>query len=424
VDAQPLPSAAHPPAATERLRWEAMPDCYRPDYARSLTGVFPTLFSLLGRPAPGHADLLHCLPADSPRKARRGFVLCLDGMGFKEMALSGRFRALYPRYGTWITSVFPTITSCALSSLYQALPPARHGILGHYVWKDFPGAVVDMLRMQVHGANAPLHAAGFDVQRWKQEPGILESPAAEGLPGHQLMHYSIVNSGLSTYSYGKAQLGGFAETLEGFTKAARLLQGMDTGWVGLYLATVDTLSHSLTGDSPQVGLALRQIEEALSWMVGTLTPEVARETALFVVADHGQSTLVHTMAWSAEERDRLLAGTRALGFSGRVMHLYFKPGKEEEILAWLRPRIAHAGQVFRFDEVGDLIGPAKDPAFARQSLGDAVALLREGYNWDKAGLLVTKRVYPSDLVSQHGGLSWDEMFVPLLCAPLTAMLGE
>jgi hypothetical protein len=420
--APPVSAAQHP--ESEALRWDPVPDWYRPDYGRSLTAVFPTLLKQLGRDVDGYPHLERHLPSAAPRRARRAFVLCLDGFGFKEFAMSERFRALYPHFGTWITSVFPSITSCALSSLYQALPPARHGILGHYVWKDSPGGVVDMLKMQVDGAKYPLSAAGFDVQTWKREPGILESRVSEALPGYQLVHHSITNSGLSTYSYGKAHVVGFAETLEGFTKAARILQEVDTGWVGLYLATVDTLSHALTGDAPQVGLAVRQIEEALRWMVSTLPRDIAENTVCYVVADHGQNTLHSTHHWSSEQKDWLLGHTRGLGFSGRVMHYYAKPGGEEELLGWLRANLGDSGQAFTFDEVKELAGEATDESWVRRSLGDVVVVLRAGHNWDKEGLMRKRKEYPTELISQHGALTWDEMFTPLLCAPLSAMLGE
>jgi hypothetical protein len=420
----PLPSSAAPHAESDALRWDALPEWYRPDYGRSLTGVFPTLLRQLGRDVDAFTHFEQHLPSASPRRAKRAFVLCLDGFGFKEFALSDRFLGLYPHFGTWITSVFPSITSCALSSLYQALPPARHGITGHYVWKDSPGGVVDMLKMQVDGARWPLAAAGFDVQTWKREPGILESRVTEGLPGYQLMHHSITNSGLSTYSYGRAGIVGFSETLEGFTKAGKILRDLSSGWVGVYLATIDTLSHALTGDSPQVGLAARQIEESLRWMVSTLPRDVAEETVLYVLADHGQSTLHNTHRWTTEQKDWLLSHTRGLGFSGRVMHFYAKPGAESELTPWLRAGIGEFGQVFDFDEVKDLAGVATDEGWARRSLGDAVVILRGGHNWDKEGLIKKRKEYPSELISQHGALTWDEMFIPLLCAPLSAMLGE
>jgi hypothetical protein len=423
-----IPSASAPDPAMEALRWPAHDGFYRPAHDRGLTGVFPTLFSLLGRAVDGYPSLARWLPPGTPRAMRRALLLCVDALGFKELAQTRRLQALYPEYGTWITSVFPSITSCALSSLYQALPPARHGIAGHVIWKDFPGALVDMLRMQVPGAREPLAASGFDVNRWKREPGFLETPQGAALPGYQLMNRRIVGSGLSNLIYGRTPLVGYLDLLEGFTKAARILSELEHGWVGLYLEDVDTLGHVLSGDAPQLGLLLAHLEASLAWMAGSLSPAVAEETLLLVVADHGQSTIRERLPLYGENLAWLERHTRAVGNSGRVLHVYLKPPQQARVRPWLEEFVGARGRVFDFEEVAHLAGPpmgdGADPAHAswlRQSLGDLVVLLERGCNWERHDPAQPQPPYESRLVSQHGSLSWDEMFVPLLAAPLAAL---
>ena len=407
---------------TESLRWETEPEFFRPDYSRSLNCVLPTVFELLGKPTPGRSSLGHVLPKGSLKPARKVFLLCVDAFGFKEIALSSRFQALYRDYGTWVTSVFPSITSCALTSIYQALPPARHGLLGHLIWKDSPGAVVDMLRMHVVGAEASLADSGFDLTQWRQEPGMLENGQNGNVKGMHLMPQPIVNSGLSTYTYGEAQRVGYQDFLEGLTKAGQMLNDSDEGWVSLYTPQVDALSHVLGGDTPQMRLAVRQIEDAVQWMIGSLPAQVVEESTLMVVADHGQADTRVRIPLHGQPMEWLEANTRAVGFSGRVMHVYLGRHPEAEAARWLTELVGEGGRVFRFDQVRDLTGPGGDDAWIRQSLGDLVVVLRDGYNWEKRP--PATEPYASQLVSQHGALSWNEMFIPLLCAPFSALLME
>lgn len=407
---------------TEYLRWETEPEFYRPDYSRGLNCVLPTVFELLGRPAPGRPTLGHVLPKASLKPARKVFLLCVDALGFKEFSHASRFQALYRDYGTWITSVFPSITSCALTSIYQALPPARHGLLGHLIWKDSPGAVVDMLKMHVVGAEASLADSGFDLTQWKREPGLLETGENGKVKGIHLMPEPIVNSGLSTYTYGEAQRVGYTDFLEGLTKAGRMLTDSDQGWISLYTPQVDTLSHVLGGDSPQMRLAVRQIEEAVTWMIGSLPPRVVEESTLMVIADHGQADTRVRIPLHGQPMEWLESHTRAVGFSGRVMHVYLGRHPEAEASRWLSELVGEGGRVFRFEEVRELTGPGGDDGWIRQSLGDLVVVLREGYNWEKRP--PGDDPYASQLVSQHGAMSWHEMFTPLLCAPFPALLGE
>jgi hypothetical protein len=424
----PAPSAE----ATEYLRWERFPEFFRPDYSRSLTGITPTVLSLLGRTVAGAATLHAHLPKGSPRRAKKVLLICLDGFGFKELAQSSRLQGMQREYGTWITSVFPSITSTAMTSIYQGLPPSRHGILGHHVWKDSPGGVVDMLRMQVVGAQASLAKAGFDVNSWKREAGLMDAPLAEGMNAVHLMPAHIVGSGLSSYCYGGTRLVGFLEPLEGFAKAARLLSGMDGGWVGLYLSSVDSLAHAFGGDTPPVRMVLRQIEDSLAWMTSTMAPYDLDDTVVMVIADHGQCDVKRKVRLEGETWDWLEAHTRAIGFSGRVMHVYLGPEhthEEDRVAARLETLCGDAGRVFPFAEARELAGPEPDAtpadaAWVRQTLGDYVVILRDEINWDKPKKQEQPFPYGTPLVSHHGALSHAEMVIPVIVAPLAAVRGE
>ena len=421
-----LPSASHPAPGMASLVWDAQPDSYRPDYGRCLTGVYPTLLRLLGATPDSAGTLTEWLPTDSPREARRVLLMVVDAFGFKELAQSNLFAALYARHGTWITSVFPTITSTCLSSMHLGLPPARHGVAGHVVWHDAPGAVLDMLRMQVQGATATLQDSGFAMRLLKPEPGVVDNGLPAGLKRHQLMHRQIVGSGLSSLIYGSTPLVGFMDPLEGLRKAGRMIEAMDWGWVGFYTEMIDTLVHVIGGDAPEVAVALGYLEAALRGWARALPGGVLEETALMVVADHGQSTITERLPFYGKSLAWLQSHTASLGHSGRVLHVTPRPGEEEAVAGWLREFVGNSGRVYSGEEVRPLGGPpAGDPAGEaayRRSLGSQVAVLNPGINWQKSDPAQRGSPFDSQLVSQHGALGWDEMFIPFICAPATALL--
>ena len=161
-----------------------------------------------------------------------------------------------------------------------------------------------------------------------------------------------------------------------------------------------------------------------------------------IAADHGQSTIHTRLPLHGENMKWLKAHTRAVGNSGRVLHVYLDPGQEERVLPWLREFVGGAGRVFSFEEVMALTGPPLDGTHAagienagdagngltghadwvRRSLGDLVAILDDGYNWQRKDPERESSPYDSQLASQHGALSWNEVFVPFICAPMAALL--
>ncbi|MCH8887682.1 MAG: hypothetical protein IIC13_13935, partial [SAR324 cluster bacterium] len=90
-----IPTSSNLLPGMEALAWPEIPGAFRPDYGRSLTGIMPTVFRLLGQPRDGYGDLTGVLPPDSPRAAKRVFLLCVDALGFRELAHSKRLAGLF-----------------------------------------------------------------------------------------------------------------------------------------------------------------------------------------------------------------------------------------------------------------------------------------------------------------------------------------
>jgi hypothetical protein len=116
------------------------------------------------------------------------------------------------------------------------------------------------------------------------------------------------------------------------------------------------------------------------------------------------------------------------------MHLYLgreHAREEDQVIARLRSLCGDAARIFPYSEVRELVGPEPDAspadeAWVRQSLGDWVAILQDGVNWDKVKKDKEQEPFPygTPLVSHHGGLSPDELLVPTILAPLAAVRGD
>src|SRR5580658_4504722 len=112
-----------------------------------LEGVVPGLLGhLAGAPVPAWMP-----PAVV--EASQIVLLVVDGLGAEQLRdRSGLAPVLTAGVGTAITSVAPSTTACALTTLVTGRVPAEHGVVGYRVALD--GEVMNVLQWSLRGADA------------------------------------------------------------------------------------------------------------------------------------------------------------------------------------------------------------------------------------------------------------------------------
>src|SRR6185437_14953516 len=133
----------------------------------TLAGVDPVLPALDGASVAGVVPALFGRVDDAwiPEPARRAdavVLLVLDGLGWSAVQDHAAVMPNLARMqGTAITTVAPSTTATALTSIATGLAPAQHGIVGYRMLVD--NHVLNVLRWTVAGRNRPPDP--FDVQR-------------------------------------------------------------------------------------------------------------------------------------------------------------------------------------------------------------------------------------------------------------------
>ena len=119
--------------------------------------VVPTLLGHLA--LPGAAPLPPWFPAPVA-EARQIVLLVLDGLGAEQLhERAGLAPTLPAAVGTAMTSVAPSTTACALTTLVTGRVPAEHGVVGYRVALD--GEVMNVLQWSVGMVPTP----GFGCRR-------------------------------------------------------------------------------------------------------------------------------------------------------------------------------------------------------------------------------------------------------------------
>ena len=323
--------------------------------------------------------------------AKSVVMLVIDGLGANEVEdRPAILRELGAMEGTQITTVVPSTTSTALTSISTGLAPAQHGILGFRMLVD--NDVLNVLRWQSESRHPP---DPFSVQR---------HAAFLGRPVPVVTRVEFRDSGFS-----KAHLRG--STFVGWKTTATLVEHCrrlvlaGERFVYAYYPGVDEVAHAYGLHDEFYARELASADA----LIGALLDVLPADAALLVTADHGQ---VHLEGESWIEIDELHPMIATQAGDGRFRHLHARTGMAQDLLA-----AAHAG----YDEVAWVVSRRElleagwigsgATGTVPGRIGDVVLAAREPVAFVDPGLPRERT-----LRSAHGSLTAQEMYVPLRAA--------
>lgn len=347
-----------------------------------LDGLVP---ALLGRDSPPA-----WLPAEVAG-ANQVVLLVLDGLGSEQLrerpALAPTLTGLP---GRSITSVVPSTTTTALTSIVMGRPPALHGVVGYRV--RVGADVLNVLRW-----TTPAGDARGDVPPDGFAAGIPfggEKPAV-------VTRAEFAGTGFTAAHLLPSRLHGYRVTSTLVVEVRRLLADGEQ-FVYAYYDGIDRVAHPF-GLGEHYDAELRAADALVADLLDALPPGAA----LVVSADHGQVEVgERTVPLDAG----LLGDVAMVSGEGRFRWLHARRGREAAVAeraaelygaqAWVRTRA-------QAESEGWFGGPLGGLAASR--LGDVVLAPFEPVAFDD----------PADtgertLVSRHGSLTAAEMWVPLL----------
>jgi hypothetical protein len=398
-----------------------------PRYHHCIGNLPATLAMMLGANlGPALPPLADRLWRDLTDGLQRVVWVIVDALGWVHFQqLTADLPALFGRLTTTgrlvpITSVFPSTTTAALTTLWSGYAPGQHALVGHELYLREFGLVVDTLGFSPSGEprRGQMIDRGLVPEQFVPVPGLAEVLSGQGIATQAMIAYNLISSGLSRLCFrGVAQVEG--------------LVGPADMWVWLRQMLADRRDERLLlvaywGDIDQVGH--RRSPSSASWVAEVrnlfalmdqeflqrLSPAARKGTLLVITADHGQAAgnPDHTLMvpQHAGLYDRLLLPPTG---SPRSAYLFARQGMVAALDAYFREHLAD-----RFHVVGaqaalraGLLGPQPLAAETVYRLGDLVVLGRG--DW-----VLHRRTPKYPVLGLHGGLSPWEMLVPLLLTRL------
>lgn len=355
-----------------------------------------------------------------PGPYKRVVMIVMDGVGyslFKDSLQDGPWSPfLGEAVFTPLTSIAPSTTAAALTTLWTGAAPGEHGTVGYELFLKEYGLIANMIQhapATFTGAAGSLSHSGFDPLRFLPVKALGTHLRARDVQAVAFQPAGLINSGLSRMLLQDAEvipyrsISDLEVTLREVLRARRNRRG----YYYVYWSDVDTLAHRYGPEDERVRLELAAFSAQMARMTRALQAESRGDTLLILTADHGLAATPPDRHLELRHHPRLNE-MLVMSPSGevRLPFLFLREGQRAAAEQYIqknwpaRFKIMSAGQAAE----SGLFGPGSLHPRLKERLGDLI-LIPQG---DHGRNYLYFQEKDNLLLGRHGGFSREEMLVP------------
>lgn len=320
-------------------------------------------------------------------------MLVLDGLGWEQMLDRwSLLRGLPQMNRAPITTVAPTTTATALTSISTGLAPGEHGVIGYRM--DMDREVLNVLRWSTPRGDArdsiPPETIQQEVAFGGQRPPV------------------VVRAEFRDSGFTRAHLGGCRHVPYRMpsTLVAEILHQVALGepFVYAYYDGIDKVAHEY-GLNHFYDAELVFVDRMVEYLIQVLPAG----TALVITADHGQVDVGDRIVMPAPE---VLSHVARQSGEARFRWLHAYPGAERDLLATAQEHYGDTTWVVSREQTIDecWFGPKVLPG-PLSRLGDVALVPFEPIAFEDPA-----DTGPFVLKGRHGSMTTAEVLVPLMVA--------
>jgi hypothetical protein len=314
---------------------------------------------------------------------------------------------------TQLTAQFPSTTTAQVTTVHSGLPVAEHGLYEWHVYEPSLDRLVTPLLFSFAGDGIRGTLLGhIDPDELFPTDSVYARLAESGIRSTVVLPAAIAGSAPNIALLRGTDVLPFATAENGLAVAAEALAG-GAAYAHVYLDELDSLMHAVGTEDPAVAVVTRTILDDVHQAT------LPAGTLVLLTADHGMSPVDPDRTTYVNELWPELAAQLETGADGkplapagscRDLFLHARDGEVEAVRTGLAERLAGVANVVA---VGELI---EEGIFAEPSprlsarLANVAVLPRHGeaVYWHEPGR------FAQHLHGQHGGLSPEEMEIPLV----------
>jgi len=354
-----------------------------PDYAGACSSNLVP--ALLGDPA----DLPSWMPAGI-EEASQVVLLVLDGLGWEQFnARRSMMPSMSGMNSLGMSTVAPTTTATALTSIATGLPPGEHGVMGYRIAVERD--VLNVLRWTTYRG---------DARQAIPPDSICSAEPFESQRPPIVVRAEFEHSGFSAAHLRNSRFVGYRMPSTLAIEVARLLRAGEP-FVYAYYDGIDKVAHEYgLGEHYEAELV------AVEWMVEYLLGILPSGAALVITADHGHIDVNRVVRPHPE----VMSAVDFQSGEARFRWLHAMPGAQADLLAAAREHHSDVAWVVSREEAirDQWFGPTVTAAAAAR-LGDVALVPFEPVAFDDP-----TDTGPYRLLGRHGSMTSAEVMVPVL----------
>jgi hypothetical protein len=403
-----------------------------PDYKKNCISNIPATIQNLFQTQKTQGPLTSRLKIDQ-KGINKVVLLVVDGFGFNQFLKyrrQNKFLNSLTEAGEVfpLTSVYPSQTTNALTTLNTGLTPQEHGLFEYFIYLKEVG-VINALRFERIGgkAKSKLAEQGYDPKLMFSGENIQQKLDKQGISTFTHMNQSNATNACTELVFEGSSIVSAYKNSDNIVKLRKQIeQTRGSAYFFVHLETLDTISHEYGPESEEYVAELQTISYLLqNELVEKISPQAAKETLLLMTADHGGVQVnLDKAVYLGLDSDPLINAQTGLDHkkilptgSPRDVFLHIKDQKLQQTKQALQTEIGDKAQILETKQAADcgLFGLGKTSEAFLERTGNLLIVPygRETVWFEhRSG----RRI---NLLGQHGGLHPDEMLVPFAAAKLS-----
>jgi len=373
-----------------------------PDYKNSIVNLTSSILKAFNVNSP-YSSLREL---DDLKNYKNIVLLLIDGLGYEYLQKYGQGSELNKHCLKKITSVFPSTTASATTSLETGVAPQQHGITGWFMFLKEIGVLAKVLPFKPRYGGQSFSSDNIcrkDIFTEKRIVDKIKSAAFVIYPGH------IIDGKVNKKS---KSLVGYKNLNDMFLQIKKTIKSSNgRKYIHAYWDTFDTLCHEKGCASKEASNHFWQLDKKISSFSKSLK---GTSTALIITADHGLIDTTEKSKIILLHKHPKLVETLVMPLSGepRVAYCYIHPQKTKQFENYIKENLDYCCEVYKSVDLlnKEVFGLFEANKKLIDRIGDYVLVMKENYIM-KDFLLTEKEECH---IGNHGGTSSNEMFVPLI----------